>query len=197
MRIGGIILAAGESRRMGTPKILLRFEGCPFVEVIANRMREAGIERIVAVVGAGWDQIRDQVYFEGIEWVLNEDYVRGQLSSLWCGLEALGSEDGALMTLVDHPIVEAGTYSHLITEFKKHQQDIVIPTYRGKRGHPAVFGSGLFPKFFEAPLDVGARWVFRSKGVRIREVAVDDPGVRADIDTPEDYGRLVGGSGEG
>ncbi len=192
MNLGGIILAAGESRRMGTPKMLLRVEGRSFVEVIAGRMREAGVGRVLVVVGAGWDRIDGRVHPEGVEWVLNEDYERGQLSSLWCGLGAMRDESGALMTLVDHPLVKAETYQNLIKQFKKNRQCIVIPTYHGRRGHPILFGSEHFSEFLNAPLDVGARWVLRSGGVPVLEVPVEDPGVRADIDTPGDYRSMIG-----
>jgi molybdenum cofactor cytidylyltransferase len=187
----GLILAAGESRRMGTPKVLLQLEGRTFVEVISSRMREAGIRRVMVVVGAGWDRIREQVNRRDAEWVLNEHYERGQLSSLWCGLEEIHDEVGVVMTLVDHPLVKTETYGHLIKEFMKNRQAIIIPTINGRRGHPIVFGAEQIPRFLEAPLDVGARWVLGRQDVRVCEVSVDDPGVRADIDTPEDYGRLT------
>ncbi len=194
-KLAGIILAAGESRRMGTPKVLLQLEGRTFVEVISSRMRDAGIRRVVVVVGAGWDRIREQVNRRDAEWVLNERYERGQLSSLWRGLEAIHDEVGVVMTLVDHPLVRTETYEHLINEFRTSSQDIVIPTINGRRGHPIVFGAEKIPRFLEAPLDIGARWVLGRQDVRVREVSVDDPGVRVDIDTPEDYGKLTRASG--
>lgn len=195
MNLAGIILAAGESRRMGTPKALLELEGRTFLEVIYHRMRRAGIPRVLAVVGAGRERIQEQVRTAGLEWVVNEDYGRGQLSSLWCALGVVGDADGAMMTLVDHPLVRAETYTRLIENFKKDPERIVVPTVRDKRGHPIVFGSLHFGTFLEAPLDVGARWVLTGGRAGVREVEVGDPGIRADIDTPEQYGRLGGGSG--
>ncbi|MCK4546859.1 MAG: nucleotidyltransferase family protein [Candidatus Eisenbacteria sp.] len=191
MKFAGIILAAGESSRMGTPKALLEFEGRTFVRIICERMREAGIGKVVAVIGAGKEEIQREADPGDIEWAVNEDYRRGQLSSLWCGLEAIRGAEGAVMTLVDHPVVEAATYRSLIEAFKQTPEHIVIPTVGGRRGHPIVFGAGHFCRFLEAPLDVGARWVVSGGVVPVREIPVKDEGVRADIDTPEDYHRWV------
>lgn len=192
MEPAGIILAAGESRRMGSPKALLRWRGRTFLEIISERMHEAGIRRRVAVVGADRERILKEVRAGGIEWIVNEDYGRGQLSSLWCGLEAVGDAPGAVMTLVDHPLVLTQTYRRLIDELRKSPESIVVPTVDSKRGHPIVFGARHFGRFLSAPLRVGARSVLAGGGVPVREVPVDDPGIRANIDTPEDYRRLTG-----
>jgi len=193
LAVAGVILAAGESRRMGRPKALLRVGPCTFLEAIAGRMGAAGVERVLAVVGEDRARIQREVRCGGLEWVVNEDPSRGQLSSLQCGLDAVGEGWDVLMTLVDHPLVRRDTYEVLIEKFRENPQYIVIPTVRSRRGHPIMIGARWFAEFRAAPLEVGARWVIDGGRVPILEVPVTDPGVRRDIDTPGDYGRWVEG----
>jgi molybdenum cofactor cytidylyltransferase len=176
---------------MGTPKALLQLGGRPFLDIICSRMHEAGVQRTVAVIGAHGNQVRDGSCSEDLEWVVNEEYQRGQLSSLWCGLDAVRGEDGALVTLVDHPLVRVETYRDLILEFSKNPKAIVVPVIQGRRGHPIIFAREHFQQFFEAPLDIGARWVIGSGRIPVHEVAVSDSGIRADIDNRDEYDRWI------
>lgn len=188
----GVILAAGQGRRMGSPKALLKLKDRTFLEVIYDGMKGAGVERVAVVLGAEAGRVRAECTVSGIEWILNEDYSKGQLSSLWCGLRWAGDAWGAMVTLVDHPAVKPETYETLINMFKETPHNIIIPIVNSRRGHPIVIAQEFFPLFLDAPLEQGARWVTRGGLAPVREVPVDDPGIRVDIDRPIDYARMAG-----
>ena len=109
------------------------------------------------------------------------------------GIGALSPEsEAAVVNLVDHPMIEAETITALISSFQAAPLPILIASYQGKRGHPVLFSSQVYGEIFAAPLDQGAKVVVRKDPTRVREIALNDPGILADIDTPEDYTHYVG-----
>jgi len=96
------------------------------------------------------------------------------------------------VNLVDHPLIAAETMKTLITSFRAAPLPILVASYRGKRGHPVLFSRQVYGEILAAPLDQGAKVVIRKDPARVREIPLDDPGILADIDTPEDYARYVG-----
>ena len=109
------------------------------------------------------------------------------------GVGALSSESEAtLVNLVDHPLIEVETIKALMASFRTVPLPILIASYQGKRGHPVLFSSQVYGEILAAPLDQGAKVVVRKDPTRVREIPLDDPGILADIDTPEDYTRFVG-----
>jgi len=96
------------------------------------------------------------------------------------------------VNLVDHPLVTAETIKALLASFRAAPLPILIASYQGRRGHPVLFSSQVYGEILAAPLDQGAKVVVRKDPARVREVQLDDPGILADIDTPEDYARYVG-----
>ncbi|MBI3961431.1 MAG: nucleotidyltransferase family protein [Deinococcus sp.] len=191
-RVAALILAAGESRRMGFPKALLRLGAETFLGRLLRVLAAAGIQQRVVVLGAHAQRIRASVDLSGAQVVENPDYALGQLSSLQVGLRALGGNwDGVLMALVDHPMLTSQVVAQLLAAYSPGDA-VVVPVYAGRRGHPVLFSASLIPELLAAPLDQGARGVVRSHAAALRQVPVGDPGVLADIDTPLDYRRLVG-----
>jgi molybdenum cofactor cytidylyltransferase len=190
--LSAIVLAAGESRRMGFPKALLNLGACSFIETICSRLREAGLDEIVVVLGAHADEVMRAVRLQGVKVVINAEYNLGQLSSLQRGIgEADMRSAGALVTLVDHPLVTASTYRALSEEWERSPEKIVVARFKGRGGHPVVFPRSSFGELMEAPLDVGARAVLRRDARRVRRIEFDDPGIVADIDSPGDYRKFV------
>jgi molybdenum cofactor cytidylyltransferase len=123
------------------------------------------------------------------EFVVNEDYRLGQLSSLQCGLWAAGEQsEGVLFTLVDHPRVQAETVARLLGE---RSAALAIPRFEGRRGHPVWVGRELIQEFLELPAESTARVVMSRHEERIRYVEVADPGVVDDIDDRPGYERLL------
>ncbi|HZO83086.1 MAG TPA: nucleotidyltransferase family protein [Candidatus Binataceae bacterium] len=189
-RFDGILLAAGESRRMGYPKPLLEVGGRTFLATIAQAMLEA-VGRLVVVVGAHADAVRRAVPADSrIAVAENTEYQRGQLSSIKAGLRAIGRDAaGALIHLADHPMVRPATFKAVIEEHRQSRRPIVIARYCGRRGHPVLFARELFAELEAAPEDQGARVVVAADPQRVAYVEVDDPGVVMDLDTPEELER--------
>lgn len=194
-RVAGLILAAGESSRMGTDKAVLFYGSSTFLETILNTLREAGVERVAVVLGYHADEIRGSVNLRGAEVVINAGYRRGQTSSLQIGLEALESPelDAVVLCLVDHPAVSAQTLRRLIGAFCESRAPVVIPTHQGRRGHPLVIGRQLFEELKSLEADAGANTVVRKYQETTQFVEVNDPGILLDIDDLESYRRLIDG----
>lgn len=192
--ISGILLAAGASRRMGTPKALLPCQGQTFLERGCAAFLAAGVDELVVVLGAQAEAVRRAVPVHPlVRTVVNTRAFQGQLSSLTVGIGVLspGSE-AAVVNLVDHPLVQAATIEALIAAFLEMPAPILVASYRGRRGHPVLFSRQVYGELLAAPLDQGAKAVVRKDPTRVREIPLDDPGILADIDTPEDYVRYIG-----
>jgi CTP:molybdopterin cytidylyltransferase MocA len=187
-RIAGLILAAGESRRMGSPKALLPYRGETFLDTLAGRL--AGVcSPVIVVLGAAADEIQAHARCPAT-FVRNENYLHGQTSSMQCGLRAVPAEAaGVLFTLVDHPAVAQSTLARLVDGVGNWR--VRVPRYRGKRGHPIWFSRDLIAEFLALPEDGAARDVVRAHAAETEFLDVDDPGTVADIDNPEEYRRLV------
>jgi len=188
--IEGILLAAGESRRMGFPKPLLMVGDETFLRRTASAMLQVA-RRVTIVTGAHADRIRAEVPSDArITIVNNADFTRGQLSSLKSGLAAVSSDASAAMVhLADHPLVLGSTYRAVADEFAAKGASIVIPRHAGRRGHPVLFARTIFSELMAAPDDQGARFVVNADPARIVYVDVDDVGVTLDLDTPADLVR--------
>jgi molybdenum cofactor cytidylyltransferase len=189
-RIEGVLLAAGESRRMGFPKPLLRLNGETFLTHIAVSMLHT-VERLIIVLGAHREAVRAAVPAHNqISIIDNPNYLMGQLSSIKAGLRAVSRHaDAAIVHLVDHPTVLPETFSRLVGEYQLSGKPIVVTRCRGQRGHPVLFDRSIFEELQQAPTDVGARAVVKANEDRVIYLDVDDPGVLLDLDTPADLAR--------
>lgn len=184
-RVEGILLAAGESRRMGYPKPLLILGGKTFLENICAAML-AAMDRLVIVVGAQAERVRHKVPDDRrITVVDNPDFARGQFSSLKVGLAAVSADAAAaIVHLVDHPNVRAETFRDVIEQYERCRGQIIIARYYARRGHPVLFDRALFAELLSAPEGQGARAVVNAEPGRVRYLEVEDPGVVLDLDTP-------------
>src|SRR5262245_19040690 len=184
VRIAAIVLAAGKSERMGRPKALLPFRGSTFLENILETIKHSAIQQTVVVLGHHADTILATIQIAHP--VINADYEKGMTTSIQAGIRALASDvDGAMLFLVDHPIVESGTIDALIGHFRPGC--IVLPTYRGRRGHPVLFSRTVMEEIVGLPPSVGANTMVWKDPARIVEVALEDAGITIDIDTPEQF----------
>lgn len=190
--IAGLVLAAGESSRMGRDKALLPYRGQTFLETIVAKLREAGIASATVVLGYHAEEIRQAVDLTGMEVVTNCDYLRGQTSSLQAGLAALDkSVDAVVLCLVDHPAFESPTLLTLIETFAHTAAPVVIPTHGGRCGHPVLIAQPLFAPILALSPDEGANSVIRAWHSRTQFVEVADPGILVDVDDPEVYRALI------
>lgn len=186
--INAIVLAAGESTRMGKPKALLRFGDHTFLERIIAVLQDAGVDRITVVLGAEAEAIKKAVGLSDVDVVVNRDYRSGQLSSLLAGLDEVSPEaEAILLCLVDGPFITAEIVRQVIATFGGAKAPIVIPTFEGRRGHPSLFARSMFEALREAPRDEGARHVVYANEDKVIEVDIPDRGVVTGINTPEDY----------
>ena len=188
--VAGLILAAGESRRMGFPKALLRYREETFLDRLAG-LFAARCSPVIVVLGAEAERIRASLH-PAATFVVNPDWARGQTTSMQCGLRAVPPEtDGVLFTLVDHPAVAPATIDALLAG--PTTALLRVPRYHGRRGHPIWFSRALIPEFLALPETGAARDVVRRHAAETDFLDVDDPGILADIDDPEAYLGLAGG----
>lgn len=188
MSAAGLILAAGESRRMGSPKALLRYRDQTFLDTLIG-LFAARCSPVIVVLGANADEIRRGVDRDAV-FVLNPDYLAGQTSSMQCGLRAVPADaEGVLFTLSDHPAVAASTIDALVAEPRPL---IRVPRFEGRRGHPVWFSRELIPEFLALPAGGAARDVVYSHAAETEYPDVGDAGVVADIDDPAAYTALIG-----
>ncbi|MFN8007914.1 MAG: nucleotidyltransferase family protein [Terriglobia bacterium] len=191
--VTGLILAAGKSQRMGRSKLLLEYQGKTFLEHLCEEARGSLLTDLRIVVGYQAEEV--QARFPGLSgcWVVNSRHEEGQFSSIQCGLNALKESfpDGVMLLLIDHPFVDRHLINLLLESFAGDPNQIVLPTYGERRGHPVIFPKSLYAELLAAPLERGASAVVRRHENKILRVPVGNPEVLIDIDTPEDYARYV------
>jgi molybdenum cofactor cytidylyltransferase len=195
-----LVLSAGESTRMGSPKALLPDpNGRPFVGRIVRTLLAAGLDDVIVITGSQHDVIASVVAMDGLDervrLVRNPDPARGQLSSIWTGLDACATgAEGLLLTVVDVPLLAASTVCAVVDAWRRTRAPIVRPIVDGRRGHPVMFDRQVFDELRAAPLDAGARTVVRAHWHDGVDVPVNDRECLIDVDTPADYERLLRGS---
>ncbi len=199
MRVATIVLSAGESRRMGTPKALLPLgtgatEQSFLARVIATALE--GAPPVLVVLGHHAGAIRAGVELEAVHVVQNPSPELGMLSSLKVGLRALAEAPadvtGVLAWPVDHPLVRPTTVARLREEHAAHPGRAIVPRFEGRGGHPALYARTLWPALLALPDEGGARALYERQPRAVVRIDVDDPGVIHDVDTPDDYRKLRG-----
>ncbi len=191
----GLVLAAGSSTRMGRPKALLPLDGELFVTRCVRVLRDAGVDDVAVVTGTETARVRAALAASGLEARVIENPRReeGQLSSLQAGLSAASPGTRAVVvSLVDTPLATVATAAAVLDAWRRTGAPIVRPARAGRHGHPVVFDRALFGDLQQADPRQGARAVVRAHAAEAIDVAVDDEGAFQDVDTPEDYARLIG-----
>lgn len=192
LKIAGIILAAGLSRRMGTVKSLLPFGESLLLDRVVENARQSELESLIVVLGHDAENIFKKIDFKDSRVIINPDYRMGHSSSLRAGLDAVSADiDGALFLLGDQPFVGSKTIDRLIRAFQKQPSSLIIPTCQGKRGNPVLAHRRVFKMIQGITGDTGPRVLFSKLKEEIQEVEVFDPGIHLDVDTVEDYRRLT------
>jgi molybdenum cofactor cytidylyltransferase len=197
--IVAVVLAAGESSRMGRPKALLPIDGVRFIERIVRALKSSGVANIVVVLGHNAEEMRRKIDDLPVTIVINPEYQKGQLSSLQTAIRHLESlpvsddVEGILVHLVDHPYINPQLVKLMIDRFEESGRLIVVPRFRGRRGHPVLFSRRLFPELLAASMDQGAKTVVHAHQAETLEIETESEGVTIDIDTPEEYRKHVQG----
>jgi molybdenum cofactor cytidylyltransferase len=194
--LAALILSAGASTRMGRPKALLPYREGTFLEHLIQVTQDPriGIQRVV--LGAGAENIRTAAKLDDSMVVLNPQWEQGQLSSIWAGIRSLEGIDseGIVLCPVDHPLVSARLVSELVDRFYEQRKAIVLPTYKGRRGHPAIFSSALYAELLASPAEQGARAVVGAHAGDVLEVPTDEEGGVLNLNDPDMLKRATGSS---
>ncbi|MBU1937415.1 nucleotidyltransferase family protein [bacterium] len=184
MSVAAVILAAGASKRMKEPKALLKFDGEPAVFTLFTTLVRASYEPVVTVTSSSVKEELDRLMFPGAV-VINDETEKGALLSFRLGLQTLPDEcDSALLCPVDHPLVRRETLQTI--KAAASRTHIIVPCYKGQRGHPTLFGHDFWPLLFSLPLEEGARGVLHRKPEAVILLDVDDPGVVQNLNSPSD-----------
>lgn len=186
--IWAVILAAGESRRMGTQKLLLPFGDATVVEAVVRTALASGVHRAVAVLGADREAVRAKLEPGGVDFAVNERFADGMLSSIQTGLRALPPDAEAVVIMLgDQPFLPPSVVDAVFRGYRESLKGIVIPVFRSRRGHPVLVDMKYRDEVLAfAPAD-GLRRLMRAHPEDIAEVEVDDANILRDLDTPEDY----------
>lgn len=198
----GVILAAGESSRMGRDKALLPWpppaasapSGDTFLSATI-RLFTPYVDIVLVIAGKNAQQLAPIVYASGASLVVNPDPDRGQFSSLQTGLQEVLSRgrDAAMITLVDRPPVRVETIQTLqeaFTRAVRRYKWAVVPEYQGKHGHPILAARELIEAFLKAPDTSSARDIEHANQAQIEYLPLDDPWIAANVDTPQQYEAL-------
>ncbi len=189
-----VLLAAGESRRLGEPKQLLELDGVPLLRRAAQAALSSGCRPVVVVTGASAEAVGSVVADLPVRRVHNPDWQGGMGTSIHAGILALDDPGigAAILALSDQPRVGAGTYERLVRLHREDGQPVVAAEYAGTLGVPALFARSLFPDLLALGPDKGCKGlILRQAPERLGRLAC--PEAEIDIDTPEDWNRLSGG----
>ena len=190
--IWGIILAAGESGRMQTNKLLLPYHGKTMIETVIDHVRESEINHILVVTGAFSDELLPVISRVPVKHCYNRDYNKGMLSSVQCGFRNIpAAAEAVLIFLGDQPAVPAEVAGILIREYRNSENGIVIPVHKGRRGHPLLIDGKYRHIIDQLDHTVGLRDLLHKYPADVLEVNVEMPGILLDIDTPKDYQTFI------
>jgi molybdenum cofactor cytidylyltransferase len=191
--LAAVILSGGASSRMGSPKALVPHHGRPFLEHLLSvtALPAIGVRRVV--LGHDAEAITKGLALAPDEIVINHEWEKGQLSSIHSALRSLpAGTDGMLLCPVDHPLVSATLVGALIEAFNNSRAPVVVPCYRGHRGHPVIFSAAVYEELLSAPLDQGARAVVWAHAGEVREVPTVEEGCVLNLNDPQALQKLNG-----
>ncbi len=186
--IWAIILAAGESKRMGRPKMLLSFNELTMIETVLKNVSESKVDKILVVLGAEKDAIAAKINKLDMELCYNENYIEGMLSSVKCGFKNLPNDFKAAMVFQgDQPFIAADVINKVIEAYLSSKYGIIIPVYDGKRGHPILIDSKYSGEIAKLSPEIGLRALTFRFHYDVLEVKTEEPGIFRDFDTYKEY----------
>jgi molybdenum cofactor cytidylyltransferase len=200
--MGAVVLAAGQSRRMGTSKLLLPLGDRPVIARIVDEVLDGPIDHAVVVVGGDGDRIRQALAGRAVAFVTNPVAEAEMLNSVRCGLRALPLDwVAALIVLGDQPGLTAGLLSLLVKGFRQSRRGLVVPVHQGRRGHPLLVAKCYQDEVLHQHAETGLRGLLQAHPDDVLEVEAGSAEVLEDMDEPADYTRLAAkfthGSGVG
>ena len=192
-RIVAIILAAGESKRMGRSKQLLPWGNTTILGQTIDHVQAADLDGVLVVTGALRAEVGEIAAMRGVQTVHNPDFaIVDLMGSLQTGLKYLLSHQSPAAVVVilgDLPFITPEVIDQVTAAYRAGHGPIVVPTYRGRRGHPVLFGEKLFDAILKFPPGGRPRELLAARETEVAELAVNSEGILRDIDTPLDYDR--------
>ena len=190
--VGAIILAAGESQRMGQLKPLIKIGDKNFLQHIIGQLRVAGIEQICVVLGYQAEKIQAEADQQDVEFIYNSDYRLGQFSSLQAGIKGTVRRrcQAVVVCLGDQPHIRSKWVEQLVEAHEKSSALIVVPKYRGRRGHPVLYAQSLFAEILSIPPSQSAQELRMRHTANSVELEIEDAEILLDADTPDDLERI-------
>ena len=190
--LAAIVLAAGAASRFGGPKLLAPIDGMPIIRKTVVNAFAAGLANVAVVVAPGADEVRAALRGLPVRFVVNECHAEGIGASIRAGIGALNPGTAAAFILLgDQPTVAPGILDRLVGAYERSGKPIVVPVYDGVRGNPVLFDASLFPELARSSGDRGARDLIERSPALVARVDFPFP-PPLDVDTPEDYARLIG-----
>jgi len=190
--ISVLLLAAGESKRMGRQKLVLPFGTSTIIEKTIDNLLNSKVDEVIVVAGYRAEEFVKRIASNPIKIAVNPQYHQGMSTSIIAGLNLIDKRANAVMiALADQPGINSKVIDKLIEEFHRHDKGIVIPTYQGNRGHPIIFSIKYKGAFLKLTGDVGGREIIDKHREDILEIPVDSKGINADVDTVSDYEQLT------
>jgi molybdenum cofactor cytidylyltransferase len=190
--ISAIVLAAGESKRMGRPKMLLPWGKSTVLQTVITTLQAARVEDILVVTGGAHNQV-EALVGPAVQTVFNENYAQGEmLSSIQAGLRVkMRGAQAVLIALGDQPQLRAETVEKILDEYQKDNPSLIVPSYKMRRGHPWLIAQELWNEILEMQAPESARVFLNRHAKDIHYIPLDTPTVLQDLDTPEDYSRSL------
>jgi len=187
-----MVLAAGQSRRMGTQKLLLPFQGKPLVARVVEVLLGSPVDQVFVVVSKEGKSITDAIADRRVNFVTNTLCDQEMLHSVRCGLLAMSEESvAAMVALGDQPGITVDIVARLVRSFHTAGGGIVVPTYQGKRGHPLLFAMHYRDEILTRFAGRGLHGLIEAHPQDVSELEVTTAGILEDIDLPEDYQRAI------
>lgn len=186
--VWAVVLAAGESRRMGEPKLLLPFGEKTMIESILDNLLRSKAGKILVVVGSHRKEILKKIGDRPVETAINRRYREGMLSSIQAGFKTLPRDiPAALVCLGDQPFIPFSVSNALIEAYEGTQKGIILPVYKRRRGHPILIDTKYRQEIMDLSPETGLKTLVHNHPEDILEIAVEAPQILKDIDYPEDY----------
>jgi molybdenum cofactor cytidylyltransferase len=186
--IWAVILAAGESKRMGLPKMLLTFSGMTMIEKVITNVSESKIDKIIVVLGAYREALVELISKLPVKYCYNDNYKKGMLSSVQCGFRNLSSVCRAVLVFQgDQPLITSNAINEVIEAYLSSGKGIVIPVYKGRRGHPLLIDIKYSNEIEKLNPNKGLRSLAYMFSDDVLEVDTNESGILTDFDTYEQY----------
>ncbi|MCD6567870.1 MAG: nucleotidyltransferase family protein [Dehalococcoidia bacterium] len=187
-----ILLAGGKSQRLGKPKLLLPFGDKTVIERSLNNVLASEADEIVVTIGSNAEEIAARIKEKTVKIAMNQHYFYGMGTSITAGLRLVNEKASAIVVaLADQPAIDSNLINRLLQEFHAGNKGIVVPVWKGKRGHPVIFSSKYRAELLQLRGEVGGREIIARHHDDVLEIAVDSQSISLDIDTMEDYNRLI------